>query len=105
MPRDNEPAIEVEVLEIDGAAPPPPRDPAAAALAGIDIDDTSPPGHSAANWQRWPGQIRTLPAWWWPLLIIGGTFLLVVMLTLGVLAAALLLVYRMVRGLLRALFE
>ena len=25
MPRDNEPAIEVEVIEIDGAAPPPPR--------------------------------------------------------------------------------
>jgi len=106
MSRDNEPAIEVEVLEIDGAAPPPPRE-ATAAMAGIDADDdeASPHGHPAANWQKWPGQIRTLPAWWWPLLIAGGAILLAVMLTLGVLAAALLLVYRLVRGLLRALFE
>jgi len=114
MPRDNEPAIEVEVLEIDGEAPPPPRDPASA-MARIhddadDIDDDNnnsgqAPNPTSANWHSWPRQLRTLPPWYLPLLIIGGTILLGLILTLGVLVAALILIYRIVRGLLRSLFQ
>ena len=109
MPRDNEPAIEVEVLEIDGEAPPPPRDPASSMARIHDDDDDNDSGPSpnptSANWHGWPGQLRTLPAWSLPLLIIGGAILLGLVLTLGVLVAALILIYRTVRGLLRALFE
>ena len=75
-------------------------------MAGFDREtDESPSGHPSANWQGWPGQIRTLPAWCWPLLIVAGGILLAALLVLAVLAAALLLIYRIIRGLLRALFE
>jgi len=105
MPRDEEPAIEVEILEIDGAAPPPPRNPATG-LTGMHGDaHESSPSHPSANWQGWPGQIRTLPAWCWPLLIVAGALLLGLVLVLGVLAAVVVLIYRIIRGLLRALFE
>ena len=104
MPQDREPAIEVEVLEIDGAAPPPPRA-ASGALDGIDDGDDSRPGHSWTNWQRWPGQVRTLHPLWWPVLIVGGGILLAGFLALGVLLGVLFIIYRIVRGLLRALFE
>ena len=107
MPRDNEPAIEVEVLEIDGAAPPPPRD-HASALAGIATNDDaeSSPGSPSGNWQQnWSGQLSAPPAWWWPVFFVGGAILLAIALTLGVLVVALLLIYRIIKGLLRALFE
>jgi len=104
MTRDNEPAIEVEVLEIDGAAPPPPKDPAGASDRGTD-DDDSPSGHTWTNWQRWPGQVRTLHPFWWPVLIVGGGIALAVILTLGVCAAVLVVIWRIVRALLRTLFE
>ena len=104
MTRDNEPAIEVEVLEIDGAAPPPSRGPTGA-VNGVDPDEDFPSGHTWTNWQRWPGQVRTLHPFWWPLLIVGGGMLLAVVLTFGVIAVVLLIIYRIIRGLLRALFE
>ena len=105
MPRDNEPAIEVEVIEIDGAAPPPPRDPASAMARIHDDDDDASPHPTSANWHGWPGQLRSLPAWYLPLILIGAAILLGLVLTLGVLVAALILIFRTVRGLLRALFE
>ena len=104
MPRDNEPAIEVEVLEIDGAAPPSPRDRASALTDIATTNDEVPPGPPSANW-HWPNQLRTPPAWWWPVFIVGGTILLAALLTLGVLVAVLLLIYRIIKALLRALFE
>ena len=104
MPRDNEPAIEVEVLEIDGAAPPPPRD-RASTLTGIaTTNDEVPPGPPPANW-HWPTQPRTPPARWWPVFIVGGPILLAALLPLAVLVAVLLLIYRIIKALLRALFE
>ena len=106
MIRDNEPAIEVEVLEIDGAAPPPPKDPAGALTRdATDDDDDSPSGHPWTNWQRWPGHARTLHPFWWPLLIVGGGIVLALFLILGLCAAVLVVIYRIIRGLLRALFE
>ena len=70
-----------------------------------DGDDEASGGQKWTNWQRWPGQVRTLHPLWWPVLIVGGGILLAVVLTIGALAAALLLVYRIVREVLRALFE
>jgi len=102
MNRDNEPAIEVEVIEIDGA-PPPPK-PSTGAADGIYHEDDSPGGHAWTNWQRWPAQARHLHPLWWPLLIVGGGILLVAFLALGVCLGILVAIYRIVRGLLRALF-
>jgi hypothetical protein len=101
MPHDDEPAIEVEVIAIDGAAPPPATG-AAAADARHPDDATSAPAW--AHWQGWPGQVRRLHPLWWPVLIVGGGILLVIFLTAGLCAALLFTVYRIVRGLLRALF-
>jgi hypothetical protein len=103
MPRNHQPAIEVEVVEIDGATPPPAR-PASDALARDDAQDESRSGQSWTNWQRWPGQARMLHPAWWPVLIIGGGILLALFLTIGLCAAVLLLFYRIIRGALRALF-
>ncbi|MEI7909826.1 MAG: hypothetical protein WCK77_09345 [Verrucomicrobiota bacterium] len=103
MTRDNEPAIEVEVVEIDGAAPPP--KPVAGAMRDPDGDDESGGRQKWTNWQGWPGQVRTLHPLWWPLLIVAGGAVLALVLTIGVLAMLLLLAYRIVRGVLRALFE
>jgi hypothetical protein len=102
MPRNHQPAIEVEVLEIDGSTPPPPRPPPDP-LADDDAQDDSRSGQSWTNWQRWPGQVRMLHPLWWPVLIVGGGILLAVFLTIGLCAAALLVIYRIVRGLLRGL--
>ena len=104
MTRDDEPAIEVEVLEIDGAAPPPPGDATGRPDEIYQADDNPAGGHTWARWQRWPGQVRTLHPLWWPVLMIGGGILLALFLTLGLCAAILYAVYRIVRGGLRALF-
>jgi len=105
MNRDNQPAIEVEVVEIDGAAPPPPRDLGAMPAAGRSDDDDSPTGHPWTNWQRWPGQVRTLHPLWWPLLLVIGGIALALLLTVGLCLVVMLIIYRLIRGLLRALFE
>ena len=100
MNRDDEPAIEVEVIEIDGSAPVP----KAAAAAGSDPDDDSARGQTWTNWQRWPSQARNLHPLWWPVLIVAGGILLAVFLTAGLLLGVLFVIYRIVRDLLRALF-
>ncbi|MCX6878059.1 MAG: hypothetical protein NTW21_30245 [Verrucomicrobia bacterium] len=100
MTTDNEPPIEVEVLEIDGVAPPKPR-----AADGIDPDGESAAGHAWTNWQRWPGQVRHLHPLWWPVLVVGGGLLLVIILTLVLILGTLLVIFRIIRNLLRALFS
>jgi hypothetical protein len=103
MTRNDEPAIEVEVLEIDGAAPPPPTV-AAATDEEIYQDDDSTGGHPWTNWQRWPAQARHLHPFWWPVLIIGGCALLALFLTAGLVLGVLFIIYRIVRNLFRAVF-
>jgi len=108
MTRDNEPAIEVEVVAIDGSAPPPPghaRVPTAGSDSSDDDDDDARVVHSWANWQRRPGQAQMLHPFWWPVFIVGGGLLLAVILAIGVCVVVLVVIYQIVRGLLRAVFS
>ncbi|MEI6656103.1 MAG: hypothetical protein WCP45_15165 [Verrucomicrobiota bacterium] len=104
MTRDDEPAIEVEVLAIDGAAPPPPGNANGTPDALYQDESDAAASHTRAHWQSWPGQVRTLHPLWWPVLMVGGCILLALFLTLGLCVAILFTVYRIVRGFLRALF-
>jgi hypothetical protein len=100
MNRDDEPAIEVEVIEIDGVVPPP----KSAAADGSYPDDESANSQTWTHWQSWPSQARNLHPLWWPVLIVAGGILLAVFLTAGLLLGVLFVIYRIVRDLLRALF-
>jgi hypothetical protein len=104
MPHDDEPAIEVEVIAIDGVTPAP-HQTTGGAVGVHHSHDGSAPSHTWTAWQRWPSLARHLHPLWWPVLIVGGCILLVLILTtilvFGILAA----IYRLIRGLLRALLE
>ena len=95
MAPDSDPVIEAEVLEIDGKAPPPPRDPAARAT----------PSGPWTDWQRWPGQVRTIHPLWWPVILVVGGVLLFLILTVGLAVAVLVTLFRLIRAVLRALFS
>ena len=91
----NEPqAIEVEVLEIDGAQPPAPfvprEDPAA---------QRQPP------WQNWQGRVRQLDARWWPPWVILGAIMIFLILTVGVVIGILMVVFRIIRGIIHAIIR
>jgi hypothetical protein len=73
--------IEVEVLEIDGAAPAPP------------IPEPTPESPPPA-WTAWQGRIRQLDARWWPLWVILGILALGLLLTVGVVVGITVLVLR-----------
>jgi len=90
-----EPAIEVEVVAIDGQAPPP-------QVAGRDRNASR-----HARWQEWQrplqSRLRTLDARWWPLWLVLGIIALALILTLGVILAVLVLVAKVMRGIFLAL--
>lgn len=95
--------IEVEVVEIDGAAPivaqPRPRPD-----TGMNFDDEAPPGSQGfrgRDWQQWQGRIRTLDSRWWPLWVLLGIIALFLLLTLGLVIAVIYLVLRTIRGIFR----
>ena len=76
--------IEVEVLEIDGAAPMPaePSEPA-----------------QDPSWQKaWQGKVRTLDMRWWPLWVILGIAGVMLLLTVGLVVGSLVLVFRLING-------
>lgn len=109
-PTDQDAPIEVEVIEIDGEIPRPPV--VAAGTAGLrrldPWDEARPAGESGtrrfqATWQGWPVRTRTLHPLWWPLLLIAGAMLVFLVLTLGLLLAVGIGVFRLIRALLRAL--
>jgi hypothetical protein len=83
-------AIEVEVLEIDGAAPP------AKVETGGQFQSRQP-------WEQWQGRIRQLDARWWPLWVFLGIIALALMLTVGVVLGVIFLIFRIIRGFLRML--
>lgn len=93
----NEPqAIEVEVVEIDGAAPP----------AKFDPRDESPPRPQWQDWQQqWQGRVRTLDSRWWPLWVVLGAIGVVVLLTFGLVIGVVFVVFRILSGLFRAIFR
>ena len=85
-----EQAIEVEVVEIDGAAPP------------IRVESrVQPPG---PDWRDWPRRIRALDGRWWPLWVFLGAIALVLLLTLGVVVGVVFLIFKIVGGILRSIF-
>ncbi len=97
MATDPDPILEVEVLEIDGKAPP----------QSAPSARPSPTRDSATwtNWQRWPGQVRTIHPLWWPVILVAGGILLILILTIGLVVAVLVTIFRILRSLLRALFS
>ncbi len=91
MTMTNEPqAIEVEVLEIDGAAPP----------AKVETGGESRPRQP---WENWQGRVRQLDARWWPLWVFLGIIAVALLLTVGVVLGVIFLIFRIIRGILRAL--
>jgi hypothetical protein len=95
--------IEVEVVEIDGAAPIVAQ-PRMRADTGIDFDDEasrSSQGFRGRDWQQWQGRIRTLDSRWWPLWVLLGIIAVFLLLTLGIVIAAVYLVLRVIRKILR----
>lgn len=90
-----EPAIEVEVVAIDGQATPP---------STVEPDRNAP---RHARWQEWQrpfqGRLRTLDARWWPLWLVLGITAFAVILTAGVVLAILILLAKAMRGIFLAL--
>ena len=83
-------AIEVEVVEIDGAAPP----------AKVEAQEQAP-----RQWQNWQGRIRTLDARWWPLWVLLGAIGVVLLLTVGLVIGIVFVILQILGALLRAIFR
>ena len=82
-------AIEVEVIEIDGAAPP----------AKVDRQEQAP-----RQWQNWQGRIRKLDSRWWPLWVLLGAIGVVLLLTLGLVLGIVFVIFRILSAILQAIF-
>ncbi len=83
-------AIEVEVLEIDGAAPP----------AKVEAAESP---QARQPWENWQGRVRQLDGRWWPLWVFLGVIAVALLLTVGVVLGLVFLVFRIIRGFLRML--
>ena len=88
-------AIEVEVVEIDGTAPP----------VKFEAQEKSAPQRQWQDWQQWQGRIRTLDSRWWPLWVLLGAVAVVLMLTVGLVVGIVFLIFQVVAGILRAIFR
>lgn len=86
-------AIEVEVVAIDGAAPPPAIQRAAPASAPRQ------PWHAART------RVLQLDSRWWPLWVFLGAIALVLMLTVGVALGVIYLVFRILKGIVNAIIR
>ena len=89
-------AIEVEVVEIDGAPPP-------ANFRPHEEAKPTPPDWQ--KWQKWLGRIRRLDRRWWPLWVILGTVGVLLLLTVGAVLGAILVISRMLSRVARAIFR
>lgn len=83
--------IEVEVLEIDGVAPVTPK-------------EIPPTRDDWQDWRQWSGRVRRLDSRWWPLWVVLGCIALFLALTLGLVLGLIYAVFRIIRGLFRAVF-
>ncbi|MES2661003.1 MAG: hypothetical protein V4689_20425 [Verrucomicrobiota bacterium] len=86
-------AIEVEVVEVDGITPP----------ARFEPREES--GPQQPPWQQWQGRVRTLDSRWWPLWVFLGAIAVVLLLTFGVVIGVLFVIFRILRGFMRAIFR
>ncbi len=87
-------AIEVEVVEIDGAAPP----------AEFETRAETPPRPQWQDWQNLQGRVLRLDKRWWPLWVFLGIIALALLLTVGVVLGVIFLILRILRGIVRAIF-
>ena len=87
--------IEVEVLEIDGVAPLVPQARAS--------EEAPPPAGEWQDWRHWQGRVRKLDSRWWPLWVFLGIIAVTLALTVGVVFGVLILLFRFVLKIIRAL--
>ncbi len=92
MMNTESPAIEVEVVEIDGAVP-------TATSANAESSPVRP------AWQNWQARVRMLDRRWWPLWVVLGAIVIVLLLTVGLLLGIVIGFFRLIRGGLRAIFR
>lgn len=86
-------AIEVEVVEIDGAAPP----------AKVESQDEAP--RQRQDWQHWQGRVRQLDSRWWPLWVLLGVIAVGLFLTVGLVIGIVFVIFRILGGIVRAIFR
>ena len=84
----NEPTIEAEVVEIDGVAVEP-----------EPVREASGTGAPWVRWGTWQGQVKRLDMRWWPLWLVLGFIALVVVVAVGMVAAVLIITFRIITGL------
>ncbi len=82
--------IEAEVISIDGASPPPGRNPV-------------PEAGGLPPWSQMRGRVAQLDTRWWPLWLVLGAIALVLALTVGVVFGLIYLVLKGLVSLLRLL--
>ncbi|NJM36639.1 MAG: hypothetical protein HC845_01495 [Akkermansiaceae bacterium] len=83
-------AIEVEVLEIDGITP-------------TQNFNRQNPVPSSPPWMQWQSRVGKLNRRWRPLWIFLGAILLVLMLTVGVVVGAVVLIFKILRRIVRVI--
>ena len=92
MPNKDATEIEVEVVEIDGVTP---------VVAREDGAEEAP----RQDWRQWQGRVSRLDARWWPLWVLLGIVAVVLCLTLGLVVAAVYVVVRIFRKIVRAVLR
>ena len=86
-------AIEVEVVEIDGLAPP----------IRSAAEETPPQTPPWQDWRNLQGRVLQLDKRWWPLWVFLGIIALALIVTLGVVLGIVLLIFRIIRGIFSAI--
>lgn len=92
MPNKDATEIEVEVVEIDGVTP---------VVTREDSAEEAP----RQDWRQWQGRVSRLDARWWPLWVLLGIIAVVLCLTLGLVIAAVYVVVRVSRKIVRAVLR
>ena len=82
--------VEVEVTEIDGVT-----------HQAKEPERERKSSEKPKGWAEWSGRVRTLDSRWWPLWLLLGIIGVVLALTVGLVLAAIYLMFRLVFGVLR----
>jgi hypothetical protein len=107
-PSSPETPIEVEVIEIDGQAPPPPgsTQQAQSALRSWDGEDGGGDGSASGSpfiWHLPDLTRRRIHPFWWPFILVAGAILLGLALTVGLAAFIVFLILRTIIRIIRAI--
>ncbi len=87
--------FEAEVVEIDGVAVEP----------RPQVDASGSGGSRKVDWRGLQGKVRVLDKRWMPLWIVLGLIAFVLLVTVGLVTAVIVMIYMMVKALLRAVFS